>query len=379
MKVKAPANLAAHLGLPADRRGIGLALGWLGVALLGVASLVSGDLIGLLYIALAAAGYLFLHARPLSVALWMALAVAGVWLTLGGNPLGVLQVGVALAFAVVAAWPPHSRPAIDPPLAPDLATPPIAGDSPTDGSQQLAIRTIGSLRVGLGDEDLTGQLNDRPLLAFIWLYLLARALRWPAQTLARSALADELAPKLAASEQGKRLKSQLFDLKHNLPAPLRDRVIADRHSVSLDLSEARVDVLELRALAQRVDAAGPVLQPGLAEEVQGMLEQLSDADFLPGFDDLERRITNEAGSAGQVVRDLRQEVDALRANLALALADFESLSERPERAIAVLERALRRAEGRPDLAGRLAGLCARQGNTERAAELRRTYQLASEG
>jgi hypothetical protein len=382
MKDKAPASLVAYLGLPGDPRGICLALGWLGVGLLGVASLVSGDLIGLLYVALAIAGYLFVHARPLSVCLWAGVAVAGLWLTAGGNALGLLQAVVAIAFGVVAAWPPPRSaqvviPAGGTALVETGAAPPALRSDAS--STRLQVRTVGSLRITLGDADLTGQLNDRPLLAFIWLYLLARAVRWPGETLTRSALADELAPKLAATEQSKRLKSQLWDLKHDLPAQLRDPVRADRHSVSLDLSAADLDVFDLRELDRALQDAGPVIKPELANQIQEILERLSDADFLPGFDDLEQKITGGAGSAGQVVRDVRQEVDALRANLALALADFESLSERPDRAIAVLERALRRAEGRPDLASRLAALCARYGNVERAAELRRTYQLASEG
>src|SRR5437764_8205222 len=86
------------------------------------------------------------------------------------------------------------------------------------------IRTIGSLSISLGITDLTGQLNDRPLLAFIWLYLLARAIRWPNDALARSALADQLAPKLAAREQARRVKRPGWDLAHELPDSLRDRV-----------------------------------------------------------------------------------------------------------------------------------------------------------
>jgi len=381
MKKKAPADVAAYLGLPHDVRGICLALGWLGVALLGVASLVSGDLIGALYLGLAIAGYLFLHARPLSVGLWAGMALLGLWLSLGGNALGWLQAMVAVGFGALAGWPagPPSEPQRSSADVPTARSPEAATESPAVRADGVYIRTIGSLSVSLGNTDLTGQLNDRPLLAFIWLYLLARAIRWPNDALARSALADELAPKLAASEQAKRLKRQVWDLKHDLPAALRDLVLADRHSLALDLSAVELDVFELRDLDRELQSAGPVIKPDLARQIQALLERLSDADFLPAFDDLEEKITGAAGSAGQVVRDVRQEVDGLRANLAIALADAESLGGRPDRAIAVLERALRRAEGRPDLADRLVALCARNGHVERAAELRRTYQLASEG
>jgi hypothetical protein len=382
MKKKAPADVAAYLGLPHDVRGICLALGWLGVALLGVASLASGDLIGALYLGLAIAGYLFLHARPLSVGLWVGMALLGLWLSLGGNALGWLQAVVAVGFGALAGWPaigPASQPQRSSADLPTSRSPEPAIDNPAVRTDGVYIRTIGSLSITLGSNDLTGQLNDRPLLAFIWLYLLARAIRWPNDALARSALADELAPKLAASEQAKRLKRQVWDLKHDLPAALRDLVRADRHSVALDLSAVELDVFELRELDRALQSAGPVIKPDLAKQIQALLERLSDADFLPAFDDLEEKITGAAGSAGQVVRDVRQEVDSLRANLAIALADAESLGGRPDRAIAVLERALRRAEGRPDLADRLVALCARNGHVERAAELRRTYQLASEG
>lgn len=62
-------------GLPDDLRGWILAAGSLAAVLIGIGLLLTGDLFGLLYLAVGVAAYLFLHGRVFSVVIWAGVAL----------------------------------------------------------------------------------------------------------------------------------------------------------------------------------------------------------------------------------------------------------------------------------------------------------------
>jgi DNA-binding SARP family transcriptional activator len=106
--------------------------------------------------------------------------------------------------------------------------------------------------------------------------------------------------------------------------------------------------------------------------------KLGGGDFLPAFEDLERRVTGGRGIAGQVVNDVRQQILGLRGNLAGALADRAFAQRSPQEAIGWLEQAVGEDPAREDLARRLISAYLQTGQSGRAAELRRIHQIATE-
>ena len=82
-----------------------------------------------------------------------------------------------------------------------------------------------------------------------------------------------------------------------------------------------------------------------------------------------------AGAAGELVRDLRQSVEAFRVDLLGALAANYLARREPARAVPLLEQALERQPDREDLARKLRAAYLETGQTGRAAEIQRTHAL----
>jgi hypothetical protein len=217
---------------------------------------------------------------------------------------------------------------------------------------------------------------SRPVLAFLWLYLLVRALLNPRDRVMRTELADELTPGLATEKQRKRLTDRLWDMQHgDLPKPLADRVVIEQDdSLRLDLTRCTLDLLRLQTLANECSGKNGLLPPDLAEEASRMLDALQ-GEFLPGWDQLENEVTGGRGTAGDLVRDLRQRAEAARVNLLGALAADYLARREPARAIQFLEQALERQPDREDLARKLRAAYLETGQVARAAELQRDHAL----
>jgi hypothetical protein len=249
---------------------------------------------------------------------------------------------------------------------------PIARVGPT----LLEIHTMGRIEILESDEDLSSVMLSRPVLAFLWLYLLVRALLNPRDRVMRTELADELTPGLATEKQRKRLTDRLWDMQHgDLPKPLADRVVIEQDdSLRLDLTRCTLDLLRLQTLANECSGKNGLLPPDLAEEASRMLDALQ-GEFLPGWDQLENEVTGGRGTAGDLVRDLRQRAEAARVNLLGALAADYLARREPARAIQFLEQALERQPEREDLARKLREAYVETGQTGRAAEIQRTYAL----
>ncbi len=374
-----------HLfGLRDDLRGWVLAAGSLGAALLGVGLLLTGDPFGLLYLAAGVAGYVFLHSRVFSLAIWSGVALGALaGAILGGSWSGLLVALVAAGLAVVAARRGTGRrtavsagtgsvdgaqTSVEPP---EGSEPPLSLTKPAAvESRRTVIRSVGRIQVLHDGEDLSAALLQRPTLAFLWSFLLAR-LVLSEQPLLRNSLADEMSPGLPAQSQTKRLRDQLYNLQHDIPPLIGGMIEADRHQVGLRLNGADFDVLRLRDLSQSLTREAELLEPAMAEQAEALLKELARGEFLPGFEELENAVTEGRGAAGDTVRDARLQVAGWRAAVACAVADHRLARRQPELALQVLEPRLADAPQREDVGRRLISAYLQTGQTARAEQLRR--------
>jgi len=112
----------------------------------------------------------------------------------------------------------------------------------------------------------------------------------------------------------------------------------------------------------------------LADEVRKMLTR-TEGDFLAGFEVLEHKINQGDGSAGLTLRAAREVIWRRRAELVIAMAEYEDAMGRPDAAIAPLKATLDALPERQDLARLLSIAYLKTGQTVRAAEVRRQYAL----
>ncbi|MDQ6636632.1 MAG: hypothetical protein M3Y62_02470, partial [Candidatus Dormibacteraeota bacterium] len=269
-----------RLGLPADLSGWILVAGSAGAVLLGLGLLLVGDPFGLLYLAAGVAAYLFLHARLFLVLVWSAVALGALaGAILGGRLSALIVVLAASGLALVAARQRTSQPAMvsegsalagggDPkvegPEEPGSPLGPLA-KSPEVESRATVVRSIGRLQLIQAGEDLSGALLQRPTLAFLWSFLLARSVLTD-QPLLRNSLADELSPGLPAQIQTKRLRDQIYNLQHDLSPVIGGLIESDRKQVRLCLNGADFDAFRLRGMSQSMGREGELLDQSIAEE-----------------------------------------------------------------------------------------------------------------
>ena len=359
----------AFLGLPNSRRHAGLALCWLLVGGLGVALLTGSDPAGVAYLVVAVVGYLFLHSRWLGSTLGGLVIVSGLYQLSQGNTAGavVSAIGV-LAIAL----------AVDIVRLTAAVMSKVATLEPVEALfDGLRVRTIGQFRIEVGDQDLTAELLDRPILAFIWMHLLARAIRNPAERMLRSALGDEVAPGLPSETQGDRLRGHIHDLQRKLPSELTATVDADRKTIRVLLEGVRLDVEELQRFEQSV-GSGQLIGVEAAGRIRNALDQYRWGEFLPGFEELEHKVTGGRGVAGALLAEVRAMVNTSRGNLAEALVNHYLALGTPEAAIPVLEAALRLDANREDLARLLVQVHVRCGHTATAATVTQQFGLSGE-
>jgi hypothetical protein len=387
--------LADILGLPTDRRQVGLAFGCLGTAALGLVVLLGGDLVGIAYIAAAIVAYVSLHTRALPTLIFCGVAVVGLLGALSGNPSDWIQVGLAAGLAVLAAWPPAAATATQASSDFAIATRPgssISEVSLPAGIDQvpataiagektppvLSIKTVGRFALLADGGDLASALRKTPTSAFLWIHLLNHALSSSNGGVKRDPLADELSPGVSPTKQAERLRKLLWDIQHRIDPALAARVKADRGEARLALDDAELDVLQLRRLAAVIGSSGSLLDPDNEAAVAAALAESPSGEYLPDFEELERVVTGGRGVAINLVRQLRLEVLRMRGDLALALADTHLAAGHVDRALPVLERAHEESADRQDVFDRLVAACLRSGQTKRAIELRREFGIDAE-
>jgi DNA-binding SARP family transcriptional activator len=256
------------------------------------------------------------------------------------------------------------------------ATFPVKPQSPELPPTYLGIDTLGRLGLRHDGQDFGPELMKRPVIAFIWLYLLLRALTSPKDRVMRADLADELTPGMPPEKQRTRLRNRLSNmLNGTLPAPLAARMVVDQdESVRLDLTQCSIDLLRLEEMAAECVAKDGMLSPHLVDDATALLDE-SAGEFLPGWEQLENGVNGARGAAGDLVRELRQRAETARIDLMGALAANHIARQESSRAIPLLEQALERQPDREDLARKLRAAYLETGQMARAAELQRERAL----
>jgi len=381
------------VGLPRDPRGIVLLCGYLAATAFGVTAVLTppGDPIGWAYLLLAGVGYFFIQARGITIFLWVLVAGAGLAVALAGTNSGWVEFALGLAVAAVGAVPPPTTRA-----TPAGATA-LNGNSssflevstnhghapinekpidPAESSARLEIRSMGRLQLLCGELDLASSLEDKPVLAFLFKYLLARSVAGEPQAL-RSAVAEELSPGLPDSNQRERLRKQLYDMQRDTNPDVGSLVLANRSHVWFALDKADSDAGRLAALSAAVRKRASLISAEEADEIRHTLED-SDQEFVSGFEELEQKVNQGRGTASDVVARARNLIADQRVELISALAEYQDAIGRPEAAIGHLRAGLDAMPERQDLARLLVVAYLKTGQTARAGEVRRQFALKQE-
>jgi DNA-binding SARP family transcriptional activator len=416
--------------VPRDPRGIVLLCGFIAAAALGASALMVGDPIGYGYLGAVAVGYFFLQTRLVPTVLWLLVALGGAAGAVAGNTSDWIVCALGTLLAIVSLIPvpiqyrfgsvqeqessrkvelsrvlPRSNGAsgvvasgessrkVEDSPAPRSANAdggvPSNGDHWANGAGELAsrsatrparvaIRTMGRLRLEIGERDLTQRLNEQPRLEFLLSYLLARNLRGGEVAVDRAALADEVAPGFPAGSQRDRLRKQLHALQSTLGPQLRGLVSVNKTHITLDLVNVEVDVAAVITMSRLVARRHSLIDAGLAEQINDLLETTAGREFLSGFSELEHQVTQGRGTASEVVEQARVLIAECRADLTRALAEYHEAIGRPRASIAYLQTALTQTPGRQDLARLLVAAYLQTGQTGPADQARREYDLTQE-
>jgi DNA-binding SARP family transcriptional activator len=421
--VRGSRQLLDKLLVPRDPRGIVLACGFVAAAALGISALVFGDPLGYAYLAGAAIGYFFLQTRLVPTTLWLLISFGGAAGALAGNTSDWIVCGLALLLAFVslvhipATYSGVSKPeaaaselrplraaatygfhnGIIPESSRILEVPVAAGDEPapssaiTVGDQisvveaagasisrpfvtpraaHVLIRTMGRLRIEVNGRDLTSRFNQQPRLKFLFSYLLARTIRGVDAPIDRPALGDEVAPGISVASRLDRLRKQISKLKKTLGPEGKGLLQANSTHVRLDLSGVDIDIVHLEQTARLVARQKGLIDADLADQIRALLEETT-GEFLADFAEVEQHVTG----ATQVVEEARVVISSWRADLVQALAVYNEADGHPQSSIAHLKSALDQSPQRQDLARLLIAAYLQTGQTTRASEARREYDL----
>ncbi len=250
----------------------------------------------------------------------------------------------------------------------------LSGAIPAPHHSVLDVTTLSAFVLRDGSGDVTPSLLRSPVLSFIWLHLMTRAMVNPKEWLSRAQLADELTPGLAESKQRKRLRDRLSDLSAEFPPSLVSCINLEGDLVRFDLTQCSVDLIRLVDLANETSGQMGMLSDRLADEIADIIDS-TGGEFLPNWDELEREVTGGRGTAGDVVRELRERAEASRVDLLGSLALNHLARRHPERAIPLLEQALQKHPQREDLARILRASYLESGQPSRARTIQQDYRL----
>jgi hypothetical protein len=390
--------LLKTLGVPTDPRGIVLACGFMAAALFGLFAILTppGDPIGWAYVGLAVVGYLFVQARIVTTGLWVLVAAAGAVVAAAGNASGWLEALVGAALAVISLIPPpveYRNPSTQSGTlsqngnsSSPVEVSPIQSSTKVEFSSlaetangasgtaeaHIIVRCLGRLQIEVDGREVS-RFQREPRLEFLVSYLILRQLAGGRGAGDRAAVADEIAPLISSSNQKERLRKQLHELMAS-DSLFRQLVHADRSQVWIDTDALDLDVTQVLKRAAALRARSELIHSKEADALQVLMGS-SSAEFLAGFSELERLVTGARGTAGQLVDQVRSQVVAARADIALALADYYSALDQPARAIPFLVDARRGGSERQDVAKALAVAYLRTGDMAAATQVRREAEL----
>jgi len=242
--------------------------------------------------------------------------------------------------------------------------------APESGSR-LSVSTIGHFGLTVGDDDVTGSLQQKPVASFLWLYTLARALRNPKDAPSRPALADEVFPNLDPKQQRTRLRQRLSDMQSSLPPAISRCLVSDGERVRFDLASCTIDVIRLREWATTTGGARTAIDQEQLNSLEQLAEAIGDGVFLPEWEALEAKVTAGQSSAGSVVETVRTDIDRWRATILIAIADAYSARGRPALAVPYLERVNRTQPDNELAAKKLVAAYLETGQSDRARAVQR--------
>ena len=243
-------------------------------------------------------------------------------------------------------------------------------EEPPRQTPGLQVQTLGTLRVITAAEDLTAGLLKRPTLAFIWQYLLVRALLNSRPGVHRDALADELYPGVDLSQQRKRLSHRIYDLQKFMKPELLAPIAIGDLELGFRIDRCRIDVARIFELAEETNKTEGLLARSLVQELSDLLAVASE-EFLPDWGDLEQAVTEGRGTSGDLVRQLRQRLEEARVTLLATLGDHHLAARNPGQAVLALEEAYELRPERLDVVSKLIDALEAGGQQSRAKELRR--------
>jgi DNA-binding SARP family transcriptional activator len=227
----------------------------------------------------------------------------------------------------------------------------------------------------VADQNIAPVLMHRPVQAFTLLYLLARDVRRPGDRVTRATLGDASFQGQDPAEQRRGVRQRLADLRRKLPPELKRRLQIDAEYVGFDTDGCYLDVRWLFDVADALKAAaGGELPDQLCQDARQALA-LAAQEFLPGWEEVDRRGSNGRSGANEIIAEARQMVEDAHLDLLAGLADAALARRQVDRAIAYLEEALQVRPERAALARRLADLYGQNGLRQRAAQLRAEYGL----
>jgi len=385
-------------------------IGATGLVVVGVVDIASSDLTGYLLLAAGLAAGLLVYRTVVPLLIWLGVAGVGYYDYSSGATSGLLGLaagigGTALVVSCMVRparlLTPMAIEHISAPSVPQIVQPPgpepeatghqiapatqVAGSlqlleppsvepaavEPASPALPLVVRMVGSFQVLYGGKDLTGELLARPILCFIWLIALVRALAGD-ERLSRASLADEAAPGIPISQQLQRARGHRRDLRAKLPRALSGRIRDDGEFWRFELDGVEVDVIRLRRLWAQCQESRGLLSNQLAAEVTDALAGLGSGEFLTLWEELKDKFNRESTSAEQV-EHLRVDVDETHARLVLALAQHHRTRGEAARAIKPLRAALEHMPEREDLARALITAYQESGQLAEAAAVRDRY------
>jgi DNA-binding SARP family transcriptional activator len=282
---------------------------------------------------------------------------------------------------------PPTRPTIDAPDTDDAhpaasMVAPVASNGQLPVSTELAssgeslshlsVVTIGNFSLSVGDDDVTADLQQKPVASFLWLYSLARALRNPKDAPSRPALADEVFPNLDPKQQRTRLRQRLSDIQSSLPPAISRCLVSDGERVRFDLAACTIDVLRLRDWATAIASSKPTLDQEQLRNLEQLAEAIGDGAFLPEWEALEAKVTAGQGSASGVIETVRADVDRWRVAVLVAIAGAYVARNQPSVAIPYLERVNRSNPENEPATRTLIAAYLETGQTDRARQLQET-------
>src|SRR5258708_6123012 len=127
-------------------------------------------------------------------------------------------------------------------LGPALASVPF-GKLEDGPEPSMRIETLGGLHVWVDGADLAPKLKRHPMLCFIWLWLLLRAVHFERPSMAKADLADEAWPGSDPRTQAGRMRVRLSQIRKRPPPEVGAVGVGKRHIVRFDPPRCRVEVV----------------------------------------------------------------------------------------------------------------------------------------